>query len=459
VSGEDAGAVATRRRGRSRRTGPGLRRNGLLIARREYLDRVRTRTFVAATGVLFVVAIGLALAPIGLRYLDRGTIARVAVVTAEESVATRAVALLDGYLNTPPAGVDPARWERPFELATVADETNALAALDQGRLTAVLVIRRAADGGLAFTLHTPESASSALSQRLGFGSIGVGILDWQARLPVDPGVGQFHQPSFEVVSSSSATDSGRPIDPQEIASRSVLATVLIVLIFVTLTIYGMWVATSVAAEKSSRVMELLISAATPRELLVGKVLGVGGAGLTQYVAIVVPAALVVVFQDRIATLVLGPAPVGGEAPLQGLTLPILGAFVLFFVLGFVLYALLYAAAGSLVSRQEDVQQLALPLSLVSMASYVAAVAGLASVGSTFMVVLSFIPFSSPFVMLSRIMLGRVEPWEILLSVAILVGSSLAILRLASRIYATGVVLYGQRPTVRAFLRAARTAIG
>ncbi len=184
------------------------------------------------------------------------------------------------------------------------------------------------------------------------------------------------------------------------------------LIFVTLTIYGMWVATSVAAEKSSRVMELLISAATPRELLVGKVLGVGGAGLTQYAAIVVPAALVVLFQDRIATLVLGPAPLGGEAPLEGLTLPILGAFLLFFVLGFVLYALLYAAAGSLVSRQEDVQQLALPLSLVSMASYIAAVAGIASIGSTFMFVLSFVPFSSPFVMLSRIMLGRVEPWEI-----------------------------------------------
>ena len=232
---------------------------------------------------------------------------------------------------------------------------------------------------------------------------------------------------------------------------------LIVLIFVTLTVYGMWVATSVAAEKSTRVMELLISAATPRELLVGKVVGVGGAGLTQYAAIIVPAALVVLFQDRIATLLLGPAPFGGEAPIEGLTLPILGAFLLFFLLGFILYALLYAAAGSLVSRQEDVQQLALPLSLVSMASYIIAVAGIASIGSTFMLVMSFVPFSSPFVMLSRIMMGRVEPWEVLLSVAILVASSIAILGLAARIYATGVVLYGQRPGFRDFLRAARSA--
>jgi ABC-2 type transport system permease protein len=219
----------------------------------------------------------------------------------------------------------------------------------------------------------------------------------------------------------------------------------------------MWVATSVAAEKSTRVMELLISAATPRELLVGKVLGVGGAGLTQYGAIIVPAALVVLFQDRIATAFLGPSPLGPEAPIEGLTLPILGAFLLFFILGFILYALLYAAAGSLVSRQEDVQQLALPLSLISMGSYIAAVAGLGSIGSGLTIVLSYVPFSSPFVMLSRIMLGRVEPWEVLLSVAILVASSVAILRMASRIYATGVVLYGQRPGLRDFIRAARSA--
>ena len=156
--------------------------------------------------------------------------------------------------------------------------------------------------------------------------------------------------------------------------------------------------------------------------------------------------------------ILGPAPLGGEAPLDGLTLPILGAFLLYFILGFILYALLYAAAGSLVSRQEDVQQLALPLSLISMASYILAVAGIASVGSSAMFVLSFVPFSSPFVMLSRIMVGRVEPWEIALSVTILAASSLLILRLASRIYATGVILYGQRPGVRDFLRAARSAV-
>lgn len=443
--------------GRSARPGPGLRRNATLIAVREYRDRVRTRTFVAATAVLAVVAIGLALAPIGLRYLDRGSVIRVGVVTPDARTQESALSLLDTYLNTPPDGVDATKWEKPFRLLPIGTAGAGLQALGDGDLTALLVASRATDGALAFQLHTPEAASSPLSQRIGFGSVGVGILDWQSRLPTDPTVGQFHPPTFVVVSTTGQTDDGGSADPQRTASRSVLATVLIVLIFVTLTVYGMWVATSVAAEKSTRVMELLISAATPRELLVGKVVGVGGAGLTQYAAIIVPAALVVLFQDRIATLILGPAPLGGEAPLDGLTLPILGAFLVYFILGFILYALLYAAAGSLVSRQEDVQQLALPLSLISMASYIVAVAGIASIGSSAMFVLSFVPFSSPFVMLSRIMVGRVAPWEVALSVAILVASSVLILRLASRIYATGVILYGQRPGFRDFLRAARSA--
>ena len=443
---------------RSSRTGPGLRRNAGLIARREYRDRVRTRTFVAATAILAVVAVGLAMAPIGLRYLDRGTIARIGVVAeAEPALAGTVIQILDEQLNRTPEGTDPAAWEKPYRFETVATASLGRAAVDRDVLIGLVTIQRRTDGGLAFAFITSGSPAGETAVGLQFATFGAAVLEWYARAPKGGPV-PFEMPTYEVVPTKSATNEGTTLDPQTAASRSVLDTVLIVLIFVTLTVYGMWVATSVAAEKSTRVMELLISAATPRELLVGKVIGVGGAGLTQYAAIVVPAALVVLFQDRIANIVLGPAPLGGEAPLEGLTLPILGAFLLFFLLGFVLYALLYAAAGSLVSRQEDVQQLALPLSLVSMASYIAAVAGIASIGSTFMVVLSFIPFSSPFVMLSRIMLGRVEPWEVVLSVTILAASSLAILGLASRIYATGVVLYGQRPGVRDFFRAARSAI-
>ncbi len=432
----------------------GDRRNAVLIARREYLDRVRTRSFVVASAILAVIAIGISLAPLGLRYLDRGSIVRIGIVSSEAAVAERTIETLGSILDATPPGSDPATTPKHYRFDRQADIETGVGELERGALNALLIAERRADGGLAFTLRTPQSSTSALSQLLQFGSFGVGVLDWSARVDQSSGP-KFTLPSYEVISTTEAA--GAKVDAVAVASRTVLATVLIVLIFVTLTIYGMWVATSVAAEKSSRVMELLISAATARQLLVGKVFGVGGAGLTQYVAIVIPASIVIALQDGLASAVLGSGGAGAGAPLVGLSLPILAAYGTFFILGFILYALIYAAAGSFVSRQEDVQQLALPLSLLSMASYVAAIAALGSIGSSWVVVLSFVPFSSPFVMLARIMLGHVAPWEVALSIGILVASSVVVLSIATRIYANGVILYGQRPSFRDFLRAARVA--
>ena len=139
---------------------------------------------------------------------------------------------------------------------------------------------------------------------------------------------------------------GVPLDPQETASRAFLGIVFVVLLFMSVVIYGMWVATGVAAEKSSRVMELMISAASPRQMLTGKVVGIGLAGLTQYVAIAVPALAVLAFQDRIAEAILGSDWAAG-APLVGLSPALLAGYGVFFLLGFTLFALIYAAMGSL----------------------------------------------------------------------------------------------------------------
>ena len=237
------------------------------------------------------------------------------------------------------------------------------------------------------------------------------------------------------------------------AGNQILATILVILVFVTSVTYGMWVATSVAEEKSSRVMEVMLNAATPGEMLAGKVVGVGGAGLTQLAAIVLPAAAVVALQGPLARLVLGEA--GDGTPLAGLTPGILAAFVVFFLLGFVLTALVYAAAGSLVSRQEDVQQVALPMLMLSFAAYFAAFFASTNPAAPWVAPLSWLPFFSPYLMLTRLVVGWVEPWELALAIGLLVAAILVALLVAARIYAAGVLLYGQRPSVAGVVRAAR----
>ncbi len=230
----------------------------------------------------------------------------------------------------------------------------------------------------------------------------------------------------------------------------------VVLLFLSVIIYGMWVATGVAAEKSSRVMELMISAASPRQLLTGKVLGIGAAGLTQYLAIAVPALVVVALQDRIAVALLGPAAAAG-APIVGMTPGLLLGYGVFFLLGFTLFALIYAAMGSFVSRPDDLQTLSLPLSLLAMVGYLTAVLALSGGAGTWTTIASFVPPFSPFVMLARLMVGEVQPWEIGASVALLVVAILVVAFAAARMYEAGVLLYGQRPSFRAFVAAARRA--
>jgi len=430
--------------------------NAWIIARREYRDRVRSPLFVASTFVLAGLAMLVALAPIGIRAMDRQTVVRLAVVSSDAELASRATTVADSVLNIPPDGADPAAWEKPFRLEGTSDRAAAESALASGQVVGMLVVERLPTGQIDVEFHSNEGVNGARSQLLAIAAFGIGVLDWSANLPPGTPIGQFITPGFHVEALNTATEGGRRLDPQEAASRGFLGIVFVVLLFITVVIYGMWVATGVASEKSSRVMELMISAASSRQLLTGKVVGIGAAGLTQYVAIAVPTLILIAFQDRIAEALLGPGWAEG-APLVGLSPGLLAGYGVFFLLGFVLFALIYAAMGSFVSRPDDLQTLSLPLSLLAMAGYLTAIVALGGGGGTWVAVASFLPPFSPFVMLARLMVSAVPPWEVLLSVGLLVAAIVVVAIVASRMYAAGVLLYGQRPGVRAFIAAARKA--
>ena len=430
--------------------------NALTVARREYRDRTRSPLYVASTIVLMGLALMVALAPIAIRFMDRQTVTTIAVVASDDRLAATSVAVADSLLNVPPGGVDPAQWEKTFDIRVAGDEAASTADLLAGRVDGVMVVERGADGQLDVRYLTNGIGDSTRNQLVGFAAIAIGILDWTATLPADAQLDPFQTPTFNPEPLNVPVDGGQPVDQQELASRSFLGVVFIVLIFITVVIYGMWVATGVAAEKSSRVMELMISAASPRQLLTGKVVGIGLAGLTQYAAIAIPALGVLAVQDRIATALLGPAALQG-APIVGLTPDILVAYGVFFLLGFTLFALIYAAMGAFVSRPDDLQTLSLPLSLLAMTGYLAAVLALGGGGRGWVTLMSFIPPFSPFVMLARVLTGNVTPIEIFVSIALLVGAILVVAVVAARMYAAGVLLYGQRPGVRAFIAAARRA--
>jgi ABC-2 type transport system permease protein len=430
--------------------------NAGIVAWREYRDRVRSPFFLISTILLMTLALGVSMAPVTLRWVDRHSVSHILVVADDATLAARAVAVSDSILNVPPSGVDPSVWEKNYVVEVAPDEAAANARLDAGEAAGILVLHRAASGGLDVVYRSPGIADQARSQRMGFAALAVAILDWTSKLPSDTSFAGWQQPAFRMEQVNAPTDAGVAIDPQQVASRSFLGVVFVVLLFLSVIIYGMWVATGIAAEKSSRVMELMISAASPRQLLTGKVLGIGGAGLTQYLAIAIPALIVVAFQDRIAEAVMGPAGIGA-APVVGLTAGLLLGYGVFFLLGFALFALIYAAMGSFVSRPDDLQTLSLPLSLVAMSGYLLAVFTLSGNGGPITTIASYLPPFSPFVMLARLMVAAVQPWELALSIGLLLASIVVVAIAAARMYEAGVLLYGQRPGLRTFIAAARRA--
>jgi ABC-2 type transport system permease protein len=415
------------------------------VARREYGELVRSRLFHVSTVTLAVLAIIVALLPIGVRALERGSTTRIAVVATGDRLAENTRGILDQILNT--------QGGTKYTVVIEPDAAAAIQAVDDHRLDAVVTATQAANGGLSFQVHSGETLGDGAIQLLNFGALSVALLDYSSR---NQGLeGAFHVPGFDVFRGAGAGGPGAaPFDPSAYASRLIVGAVFGVLIFITIVIYGMWVAAGVVAEKSSRVMELVVSAASPRQLVIGKALGIGLAGATQYVLVLVPAILTLLLEDRLATALLGPE--AGIAPsLRSLSPTLLLAFGVYYTLGFALYSLIYAAAGSLVSRPEDLQIIALPLSLLAIVGYIQAILALTGGITGFIRFASLVPFWSPFVMLTRLSVGRVEPIEIVVSISLLVATIVVVGVVAIRIYSAGVLLYGQRPGLRAYIAAAR----
>ena len=427
--------------------------NAAIVARREYRDRVRSPLYIVSTIILMGLAVAVALVPIGIRYLDRSTVTTITVVATDDQLGAGAVTILDTLLNIPPVGREGPSWSPPFVIERAADEPSAVSELQAQRTDAVFVVDRMPNGQLDIAYRTNGLGDSQRAQLVTIAAFGLGVLDWNASRPA--GGEPFFNPRFRLEPINIPVEAGEPVDAVEIASRSFLGTVFIILMFITILIYGMWVATGVATEKSSRVMELMISAASPRQLVLGKVVGIGGAGLTQYLAIALPAVVVLALQEPIARAVLGDG--GAGLPTGGLTIGLLLAYGAFFLMGFTLFAFVYAAVGSFVSRPDDLQTLSLPLSLVAMGGYLSALMVLLGGGGRVATLTSFIPPFSPFAMTARLMVSPVQPWEVALSVAILLVTIAVVALAAIRIYATGVLLYGQRPGLRRFIAAARKA--
>lgn len=224
--------------------------------------------------------------------------------------------------------------------------------------------------------------------------------------------------------------------------------ILMFMLYMSVITYGQMIAQSVATEKSSRAMELLITSAKPDSLIFGKVLGAGFAGLSQILIILLWAVACYkvnapFWEDNFFIASIFDMPVS-----------LIAYTAVFFVLGFLIYAFLYGALGSLASKMEDIGTLTTPLTFLMVIAFMVPIVSISSgkVDTGIMKVLSFIPFCSPMAMFARIAMSTVKPLHIAISIIILIVSNIAIGYVAVLIYRMGILMYGKPPKITQVLK-------
>ncbi len=225
--------------------------------------------------------------------------------------------------------------------------------------------------------------------------------------------------------------------------------VMIFALYMVIMLYGQMVASSVATEKSSRAMELLITSAKPVSMMFGKVLAACLAGLCQLGSIFGSALLFY----RLNVDFWGENPL--VPSLFAMPLSLFLYLLLFFLLGFLIYAFLFGAIGSTASKLEDLNTSSTPVVLLFVAGFLVVVFSMSSgsVDNPVMKICSFVPLTSPMAMFTRIAMSTVPAWEILVSAVLLAGAVVGIGVVAARIYRVGVLLYGNPPKPAALVRA------
>ena len=224
--------------------------------------------------------------------------------------------------------------------------------------------------------------------------------------------------------------------------------IMIFALYMVILLYGQMVATNVATEKSSRAMELLITSANPTSMMFGKVIASCLAGFIQIVAI---------FGSALIFYNINKSYWGDNEIIKSIfniPLELLIYMLVFFILGFLIYAFMYGAVGSMASKLEDINTSVMPITMLFVVAFVVVMNSLSSgdVDNTIIKVCSYIPFTSPMSMFTRIAMSTVPWYEIAISIAVLIGSTIGIGVLSAKIYRVGVLLYGTPPKMSAIIK-------
>ena len=388
-----------------------------LVAKREILERGRSRGFVFSVLFTTVLVIGSFIVPT-LLFGDEET-TRIGVVQPTPPGLELAITATAGQL------------ERAVEIVPFDDATTADAALTEESIDAVVEVPGdlSSSGSITFAQEPDQLVTQLVSASV----IALRVQDILVDAGVDPGA----------LIAAQQVPSVDSLDPQTDAdqSRFLFANIGAVLILVGIFSFGFTVLTGVVEETQSRVVEVVLATVRARDLLMGKVLGIGILGLVQLVVFVVAALGAAAWTDRFALPETTPAAIG--------------LLVVWFVLGYALYSTALGFLGALASRLEEASNASTPVTMIAMISYFVAIfAVINDPGGLVAQVATFIPVSAPFVVPLRAAFDAISPVEVIVAVIVTVAAIWVLFLVGARVYAGAVLQTAGRMKVRDAWRSA-----
>ena len=414
--------------------------NVFLFARREYLETVRKKSFIVMTILLPAMMFGFTVLPSMIASKHSGETQHIVIATSDAQFAND----IRDQFNRPNA--DNSRRSKPSDSATrnfdFQIDTN-VSPQEEEALTQK-VNSHEIDG---YLWAPPQSLTD---RKFSYRSRNSGDLDTVGTLGSAVRSAMLQQSLRKHgASAQEIEDALKPVDVQakkiengRVTESSGMGTffsviLLMILLYVTILMYSMSVMRSVLEEKNSRIFEVLLSTATPKELMAGKILGAAAVGITQ----------IAIWTLAATPFAAQAISVGGEQFHLNLSIGNMVFFGVFFILGFILYSALAAALGASVNSEQEAQQFQFVIMMPMIVSVIFMTPVILQPHSTMATVLSLIPFCTPLLMYIRILVETPPVWQITLSLVLLVGTIYAMLAICSRIYRVGILMYGKRPTL------------
>ena len=386
------------------------------VALREITERGRSKAYLLTTGFTVLIVIGLIFVP---SFFGSDTEESTVGTVGEGNEAIIATAVDLGNANDEPD--DPPSVA--IETISFEDRESATTALEEGEVDAVLI-----DGEEVIVESTTGFGGSSIEGRLqnAAGAVQIQtIVEEQGQQAADI-IALLTSDPLEVTTLSGDAESGE--------GRTVVAYFGLLLLYMAVLLYGTWILTGVTEEKSNRVVEVLLSSVRPWQILGGKILGIGTLAMAQLLGTLV---IAVIALRTTGAFDLPPVEVSSILNL-----------LLWFVVGFLIFAVLFGAAGSLVSRMEEANTIAFPMTMAAVVGFFFSIVSLDDPSGVVATIGTFIPLTAPFVVPVRAALEAIPVWQYVASLVICILFIGVATRVAGRIYAGGLLRYGGRVRVR-----------